>query len=247
MSDPYNNALNNEEDPFYQVLKDLQEQLNDIIANRQLLDSESLEDINETIQDLENSVHVLESSGIYSTNTEILKRKNKINDLKNTLQHIQTQTDYTNTAKNTENNYTQDLDNQKQQLFGNSSHSNRIDDNIPEYENNYDATDDKNNSESHFQMMQQEMLKEQDTHLENIHKTMQNLRLQANTMGQELEDQSYLLNDLDQNVDTVMGKLNRGRRQLEWVYEKNKEKYNDICIVLLIVVLIILLIVAFIA
>lgn len=48
-------------------------------------------------------------------------------------------------------------------------------------------------------------------------------------------------------MDGVVNKLARGRRQLEWVYEKNKEKYDDCCIGLLIVVLIVLLVLAFIA
>ncbi|SCW02751.1 LAFE_0F13476g1_1 [Lachancea fermentati] len=95
-------------------------------------------------------------------------------------------------------------------------------------------------------LVQEQMIREQDQHLDTIHHTMQNLHLQASTMGNELEDQGMLLEDLDQGMDGVMGKLARGRRQLEWVYEKNKEKYNDCCIGLLIAVLLVLLVLAFI-
>lgn len=94
-------------------------------------------------------------------------------------------------------------------------------------------------------LLQEQMMEEQDQHLDTIHQTMQNLHLQASTMGQELEDQGMLLEEMDGGVDNVMSKLSRGRRQLEWVYEKNKEKYNDCCIGLLIVALIVLLVLAF--
>ncbi|CEP63718.1 Tlg1p LALA0_S09e00936g [Lachancea lanzarotensis] len=93
--------------------------------------------------------------------------------------------------------------------------------------------------------MQQQMLQEQDQHLDTIQQSMRNLHLQASTMGQELEDQGVMLDEMDGNMDNVMSKLSRGRRQLEWVYEKNKEKYNDCCIGLLIVALVVLLVLAF--
>ena len=94
---------------------------------------------------------------------------------------------------------------------------------------------------------QAQILQEQDEHLDSIHKTMQTLHLHAQTMGQELEDQGQLLDELDENFDSLTNKVQRGRRQLEWVYENNKEKVNDCCIGLLIVALIVLLVLAFIA
>ena len=100
-------------------------------------------------------------------------------------------------------------------------------------------------ADSRNNLLQQQMIQEQDSHLDTIHQTMQSLHLQASTMGQELEDQGLMLDEMDQGMDGVMGKLSRGRRQLEWVYEKNKEKYNDCCIGLLIAVLIVLLVLAF--
>lgn len=94
---------------------------------------------------------------------------------------------------------------------------------------------------------QEQMLREQDVQLDSIHHTMTNLHLQAQTMGEELQDQGELLEDMDANMDTLTGKLSRGRRQLEWIYERNKEKYNDCCIMLLVAALIVLLVLAFIA
>ncbi|QLL30801.1 hypothetical protein HG536_0A06160 [Torulaspora globosa] len=95
--------------------------------------------------------------------------------------------------------------------------------------------------------MQEQLLREQDTHLDSIHHTMANLHLQAQTMGNELEDQGQLLDEMDSNMDSLGGKLARGRRQLEWIYQKNSERYNDCCIVLLIAALIVLLVLAFVA
>lgn len=95
--------------------------------------------------------------------------------------------------------------------------------------------------------MQEQLLREQDSHLDSIHHTMTNLHLQAQTMGNELEDQGELLNEMDTNMDSLTGKLSRGRRQLEWIYQKNSERYNDCCIVVLIAALIVLLILAFVA
>lgn len=107
------------------------------------------------------------------------------------------------------------------------------------------STDDPSGGQAN--PFQAQILQEQDEHLDSIHKTMQNLHLHAQTMGQELEDQGQLLDELDENFDSLTSKVQRGRRQLEWIYEKNKEKYNDCCIGLLIIALIVLLVLAFIA
>lgn len=102
----------------------------------------------------------------------------------------------------------------------------------------------QNNYDNPFQ---EQMLREQDDQLDSIHHTMTNLHLQAQTMGEELQDQGELLEDMDTNMDTLGGKLSRGRRQLEWIYERNKERYNDCCIMLLAAALVVLLVLAFIA
>ncbi|QLQ78364.1 hypothetical protein HG537_0A06110 [Torulaspora globosa] len=109
-------------------------------------------------------------------------------------------------------------------------------------------TEQPSANENPFQnAMQEQLLREQDTHLDSIHQTMTNLHLQAQTMGNELEDQGQLLDEMDSNMDSIGSKLARGRRQLEWIYQKNSERYNDCCIVLLIAALIVLLVLAFIA
>lgn len=101
-------------------------------------------------------------------------------------------------------------------------------------------------SEGPVNVFQDQMLEEQDVHLDDIHRTMQTLHLQAQTMGHELTDQEALLEDMDAGIDTVSGKIAQGRRRLEWVYQKNKEKFDDCCIGLLIAALLVLLVLAFI-
>ncbi|KAF8000912.1 member of the syntaxin family of t-SNAREs [Metschnikowia aff. pulcherrima] len=90
---------------------------------------------------------------------------------------------------------------------------------------------------------QQEVIQLQDLQLDSIHKTMQNLNQQAALMGLELEDQGYMLDELDGEMDSVGNKVLRGLRRVNYVIEKNKETASNWCIGILVVVLCILLVV----
>ncbi|KAK7686879.1 hypothetical protein QCA50_009955 [Cerrena zonata] len=82
---------------------------------------------------------------------------------------------------------------------------------------------DENRIDREFnQYQQQEMINSQDLQLDSLHRTMQNLNQQATMMGSELEDQTYMLEDLDQEMDVVGNKLQRGMRRVRWVLENNK-------------------------
>lgn len=87
----------------------------------------------------------------------------------------------------------------------------------------------------------QQVMQEQDLQLDSIHQTMMNLNQQAIIMGGELEDQGQMLDDLDQDLDLVGGRLQRGMKRIEIVIEKNKEWFSDICIILLVIALVVLL------
>ncbi|KAK9472426.1 syntaxin 6, N-terminal-domain-containing protein [Dipodascopsis tothii] len=89
---------------------------------------------------------------------------------------------------------------------------------------------------------QQLLMREQDQQLEGVLGTVNNLRQQAQVMGQELGDQIELLEDLDNRVTTTQDKLQLGMRRVKWILRKNEETASSCCIILLIVVLIILLI-----
>ncbi|KAK6394615.1 hypothetical protein LTR65_001406 [Meristemomyces frigidus] len=89
---------------------------------------------------------------------------------------------------------------------------------------------------------QMEMLHEQDEALDGVFQTVGNLRLQADTMGRELEEQAEMLEETDNIADRVGGKLQTGMRKIRFVIEKNEDTWSSCCIGVLIFVLILLLI-----
>ncbi|KAM3160587.1 t-SNARE affecting a late Golgi compartment protein 1 [Lachancea thermotolerans] len=204
------------DDPFEQVLNDTREQASRLA---QYLDAghELDQEVRDILEDLEETVRELDSSIM------VMRREGFVDDA-------------TILARE---NRMQDLKRELARLKTQMTSSSRSAQEDGSPETSEVPSSPRNN------LLQEQMMEEQDQHLDTIHQTMQNLHLQASTMGQELEDQGMLLEEMDGGIDNVMSKLSRGRRQLEWVYEKNKEKYNDCCIGLLIVALIVLLVLAF--
>ena len=72
------------------------------------------------------------------------------------------------------------------------------------------------------QQRQEEIMHEQDEALDDVFKTVGNLRAQADTMGRELEEQADLLDDVDNVADRVGGKLQNGIKKIGWVIRKNE-------------------------
>ncbi|KAK4946137.1 hypothetical protein LTR28_007878 [Elasticomyces elasticus] len=72
-----------------------------------------------------------------------------------------------------------------------------------------------------------EMMHEQDEALDGVFRTVGNLRLQADTMGRELEEQAELLDDVDNVADRVGGKLQTGIKKIGWVIKKNEEPVSQ--------------------
>lgn len=225
------------QDPFEDVVRDTEEQvtrLEQFLEQRHKYTTDTekeelreiVEDVDETLEDLDKSIDVLAKNGDINNTVDIAGRRSRLGQLRQKFEKLQSEYKSTELGKPAEASHADDV-NITVDLDENSAH-------------NVDLTGGMANP------FQDQMLREQDTHLDDIHQTMKNLHLQAETMGQELEDQGQLLDDMDQGMDTVAGKLARGRRQLEWVYEKNKERYNDCCIMLLIIALIVLLVLAFI-
>ncbi|KAK4622367.1 t-SNARE affecting a late Golgi compartment protein 1 [Fulvia fulva] len=89
---------------------------------------------------------------------------------------------------------------------------------------------------------QMEIMHEQDEALDGVFQTVGNLRMQADAMGRELEEQAELLEDTENITDRVTGKLETGMKKIRYVIEKNEDKYSSCCIAALIFVLILLLI-----
>lgn len=94
---------------------------------------------------------------------------------------------------------------------------------------------------------QQELIQEQDNQLDDIHQTMMNLNQQAAIMGNELEEQGFMLDELDYELDNVDNKLQRGMKRINIFLERNKETASNWCIGILVVVLCVLLVVLIIA
>ncbi|KAK6463712.1 member of the syntaxin family of t-snares [Scheffersomyces coipomensis] len=92
------------------------------------------------------------------------------------------------------------------------------------------------------QFQQQQLIDEQDLQLDSIHDTMRNLNQQAMMMGNELEEQGIMLDELDHEIDNVSSKVQRGLKRINHVLEKNRETASNWCIGILTVALCVLLI-----
>ena len=72
------------------------------------------------------------------------------------------------------------------------------------------------------QQRQTEMMAEQDETLDDVFKTVGNLRQQADDMGRELEEQAGILEEVDGLAERVGGKLQGGLKRVGWVIKKNE-------------------------
>ncbi|KAL0943774.1 SNARE domain-containing protein [Colletotrichum truncatum] len=97
--------------------------------------------------------------------------------------------------------------------------------------------------QAEFEQQQQlEMMREQDTHLDGVFRTVGNLRRQADDMGRELEEQREMLEVVDSVADRVGGRLQTGVQKLQYVMRRNEDRLSSCCIAVLIFVLILLLV-----
>lgn len=227
--DPFNEA----EEYCWEQINSLTSFINStsVITEDSKLDfANNYEELEETLEDLRQAVTILESNPTQFklTPSDIVDRKNILVQLQQRIALLQNDWDAKTTnphrpreVTTMSNRISQDGDNP-------FSESNRID-----HEFN--------------QFQQQELIQSQDLQLDQIHQTMQSLNQQATMMGGELEDQAYMLEDLDHEMDSVGNKLQRGLKRVSYVIEKNRETANNWCIGILMVVLCILLLVLFLA
>jgi t-SNARE syntaxin family protein len=105
------------------------------------------------------------------------------------------------------------------------------------------AIRDGDDSYAEFEQQQQEvMMREQDGQLDDVFRTVGNLRRQADDMGRELEEQREMIVEVDQLADRVGGRLATGMQKLQYIVRRNEDTLSSWCIGLLIFVLIILLV-----
>ncbi|KAF3927763.1 Syntaxin-10 [Orbilia brochopaga] len=74
------------------------------------------------------------------------------------------------------------------------------------------------------QLHQQEVMRNQDEQLESVYRTVGNLRMQANDMSRELEDQAVIIDETDAMAERVEGKLKKGMRNLTEFARANEGK-----------------------
>ncbi|KAI9635452.1 t-SNARE [Dioszegia hungarica] len=89
---------------------------------------------------------------------------------------------------------------------------------------------------------QQTLMRRQDDTLGVISGTLHTLASQAGLIGNEVNEQSEMLDDLSTRVDTTDSRLRKATRQLNDFIRRNEETKSGWCICILIFVLIILLV-----
>ncbi|CAI5759896.1 unnamed protein product [Candida verbasci] len=225
-------------DPFNEVKQDADNTKNILqsIIDKKNNSSDIIQDFNNNFQELEEIYEDLKQALIISESQpsnfnlsldDIANRKNILKDLNNDIKRLK------NSWEDRRNVKLRDV----------TTMSNRISQEYNQAGNPFD----NGNGTGITQYQQQELIQEQDSQLDNIHQTMKNLNLQAQIMGNELEDQGYMLDELDYELDNVDNKLNRGLKRMNIFLEKNKETASNWCIGILVVILCILLVLLIIA
>ena len=92
--------------------------------------------------------------------------------------------------------------------------------------NNFDSDEEDGQDQfgEYEEQRQMEIMAEQDEALDGVFKTVGNLRLQADTMGRELEEQAEMLDNVDNIADRVGGKFQTGMKKIGYVIRKNEGK-----------------------
>lgn len=225
-------------DPFNDVQDDCWSQihnLEDFILKTKYITEDaktdfqySYQDLNETLQDLSQAVTVSETNPekFQLNSTDITNRKQVLEELEGKIKSLQN--DW----------HTKLADPNRQREI--TTMSNRI---SQDNTGQDDPFNDNNRVDSEFeQFQQQEYIQNQDLQLDSIHQTMHNLNQQATMMGSELEEQGFMLEGLDEDMDIVGSKVQRGLKRVGFILEKNKERASDCCIGLLVAALCVLLI-----
>lgn len=223
-------------DPFNEVEADCWTQINAlehfIRLTRQVNENAKLDyrnnyqELVETLEDLKQAVVISESnpSNFNLTLSEIVNRKQILAQLQQKMAKL-------------DNDWTERVNNPHRPREV-TSMSNRISE-----DDGHNPFSDKQRINQEFNLFQQQQLMlSQDLQLDLIHQTMQNLNQQATLMGGELEEQGFMLDDLDQEMDTVGNKLQRGLKRVNFVIEKNRETASNWCIGILVVALCVLLV-----
>lgn len=103
-----------------------------------------------------------------------------------------------------------------------------------------DPTADMNNQQIH--QYHQQVMQEQDDQLDTLSESIGRQRHLAMQVGDELEGQIALLDEVDRGVDRHQGRLDGAKRRLKSVGEKAKQNWGLTTIIVLIVILVLLIV-----
>lgn len=79
-----------------------------------------------------------------------------------------------------------------------------------------------------FERQQQlEIMQEQDEQLDGVFRTVGNLRMQAEDIGRELEEQVGMIDEIDTLADRVGGKLQTGVKKVGYIIKRNEGMWPD--------------------
>lgn len=183
----------------------------ELVEARHELES-TLTDLTQDLQDLVDSVKAVEGDPTrYGLSvSEVGRRKKLVGDVANEVEDMHRQL----------NSTVQIADARRQSLAHPDSFAAGAEDGDPLADQ--DGDDGYGEWEEQRQM---EMMHEQDNALDGVFQTVGNLRLQADTMGRELEEQAEMLEETENITDRVTGKVAKGMKGVRHMIERNEGEF----------------------
>ncbi|KAJ3312667.1 Syntaxin-6 [Boothiomyces sp. JEL0838] len=86
------------------------------------------------------------------------------------------------------------------------------------------------------QMMQQQIMQSQDKQMDEVAVTIRNMKEIGRVMGDELEDQTRLLGEVEDHVDATQNRLQDGMKRMKDFIKANSDIKQQVTIIILIVV-----------
>jgi len=101
-----------------------------------------------------------------------------------------------------------------------------------------------NNIYNDNMLKQEEIIEKQDEMLDSLHNQVRNLKNIAIHIGDEVDEQDVLLNDLSENTENANIRVNNSNKKIDKLMILSKNKYT-ITITILIIIIIIMTIIYF--
>jgi t-SNARE complex subunit (syntaxin) len=92
---------------------------------------------------------------------------------------------------------------------------------------------------------QAQIMKDQDREIQAVASTVVNLKEIATVMGNELDEQSRLIDHLENKVDNTTNNMDSGLKRMKEFINQNADTKQQLCIIGLIILLVILLVLLF--